>query len=189
VQLQKRLIIGAVVILAIVAGLSWYLSQGGHQPTQSGDTVQPTKSKPKTVVINTPDQFVAKNKEWAAKLETMAGETKSAYTDWSNGTIKTDEFKSKISGIYEKMEALNKETDFGTEVDLKASDQKKADYEQINKAYLKASKDLNDFLYMMDKAVDEQIKPWYEQLITEKYDQDVAKLKTLLEAQETKNGQ
>lgn len=120
--------------------------------------------------------------DWASRLNGLAGTTEETYDNWINGKLKTDDLYKKMEQIYADMKQLKRESDLKTEFNLNEEDKKQVNYDAVVEAYNKASKDLNDFLYMTYtlQLPDDRIKSKYSDLINKDYNENYGKLKTLL---------
>lgn len=131
-------------------------------------------------VIKTPDEFLASYRDFADRLDSLAERTRKAYLPWSEGKVPVEKYLDETRSLYEEMKALNSETDLKTEVELKAADQKAVRADAVMRAYLKASKDVNDFLVVSNTRPDNEIKAKYQELMVNKYPRDMQELKKLL---------
>lgn len=180
-------ILAAVVLLALLifsAGCNKSKSEPAANnpagPASTGTSNTAAATPDQTVVVSTADRFLDMHKEWTRQLESITQRVNSLFNDWAGGKITEEQFLEKLVEIRNEMRVLNKKTDLLTEFKLSEGDKQKVGYDAIYKGYLYASKSVSDFLEMAPSLTAEQIKAKYGELVKDKYQKEIDKLKAAL---------
>jgi hypothetical protein len=162
-----------LVVLASAAGCKSKSGLPGELAGQPGSAAQ---DQP----VTSPDTYLSLFKQWADRLDKLAGEISDAYGKWTSGSTSRQEFLDQLSAIEGKMKELSEEADYKA-FELKSKDQQRINSKAIDSAYFTAEKYVNDFLYYAPHLGDDEIKAKYEDLILNKYRAGNRELMVLLD--------
>jgi pectate lyase len=186
-RLRTLAIVVLLAFLILPAGCKSKKETAVNNPAGTGSTstAGPTGSSVSnpdgTVVVSTAEKFLDLHREWTRKLESIADRVNRHYSDWTGGKITEEEYVTRMIELRKEMKELNKKTDLLTEFKLSDSDKQKVNYEAVYRGYLIASKGVNDFIEAACSRPAEEIKTKYGELIKNKYQNDMAKLKAALQ--------
>lgn len=184
-RLRALAIVVLLALLILPAGCKSKQETAADSPAGAGSTVTSTgtaaTNPDQPVVVGTAERFLNLHREWTRKLENIADRVNSYYGDWTGGKITEEEYVTRMIELRKEMKELNKKTDLLTEFKLSDSDKQKVNYEAVYRGYLIASKGVNDFIEAACSRPAEEIKTKYGELIKNKYQNDMAKLKAALQ--------
>lgn len=183
--LKAMAIVVLLAVLFLPAGCKSKQETAPNSPaateTSTGAAGNAQTGPDQTAVITTAKKFLDLHWEWTGKLESIADKVNSLYGDWTGGKITEEEYVTKMIELRKEVKELNRKTDLLTEFKLSDGDRQKANFEAVYRGYLAASKDVNDFVEYACTRPAEEIKAKYDILIKDRYQKDLAALKSALQ--------
>ena len=174
-----------LLLLVLVAGCRPGGAKSDNlKPAQSG---QPKSAQNVQQAITSADTFLSLYKQWSGTLANLAGEVNDAYGKWNKRQIGRQEFLDQLYGTQQKLETLEKDTDY-QDFELNEAAQQKINSKAITREYLIAEKGVNDFLYYAPHLNDQQIQARYNSLMLEQYAGANKDLQTLFNQQQHGGG-
>ena len=141
---------------------------------------------------------LAKNeKQWLAKTEPLAEETRNLYTKWANNEITREELEQQYKDTYTKLQDIkDKYEEYLNKNPLSKETENNPDYKEGLTYGKKVRSDLNNFLYtvtegFLDKSTnkltkvnEQQLKILYKDRIENTYNEHLQKLQNALKKYE-----